>query len=126
MGHSVYVSRSCLEGDDLAVSIRARRSTGPVVAITGAAAGPGRELTARLAESGELRKVVALDSHRGDVPGVVWRVVDVRDPILSGRLADVDVIVHMDIERSPEVPGKDRRTHNVRGAQTVVTAAGAA
>jgi len=97
-----------------------------VVAITGAAAGAGRELTARLAESGELRKVVALDSHRGDVPGVVWRVVDVRDPILSGRLADVDVIVHMDIERSPEVPGRDRRTHNVRGAQTVVTAAGAA
>jgi nucleoside-diphosphate-sugar epimerase len=97
-----------------------------VVAVTGAAAGAGRELTARLAESAELRKVVALDSHRGDVPGVVWRVVDVRDPLLSGRLADVDVIVHMDLERSPEVPSRERRTHNVRGAQTVVTAAGAA
>jgi nucleoside-diphosphate-sugar epimerase len=70
--------------------------------------------------------VVALDDHRGDVPGVIWRVVDVRDPLLSGRLADVDVIVHLDVERSPEADARQRRTHNVRGAQTVLTAAGAA
>jgi nucleoside-diphosphate-sugar epimerase len=108
------------------VSIRARRSTGPVVAITGAATGVGRGLATRLAQSGEIRKVVALDDHRGDVPGVTWRVVDVRDPLLSGRLADVDVIVHLDVELSPEADGRERRTHNVRGAQTVLTAAGAA
>jgi nucleoside-diphosphate-sugar epimerase len=108
------------------VSIRARRSTGPVVAITGAATGAGRGLATRLAQSGQIRKVVALDDHRGDVPGVTWRVVDVRDPLLSGRLADVDVIVHLDVERSPEADARRRRTRNVRGAQTVLTAAGAA
>ncbi|MGI8330868.1 NAD-dependent epimerase/dehydratase family protein [Actinomadura scrupuli] len=108
------------------MSIRARRSTGPVVAVTGAATGAGRALAIRLAQSGQIRKVVALDDHRGDVPGVTWRVVDVRDPLLSGRLADVDVIVHLDVERSPEADPRERRTRNVRGAQTVLTAAGAA
>jgi nucleoside-diphosphate-sugar epimerase len=97
-----------------------------VVAITGAATGAGRGLAIRLARSGEIRKVVALDDQRGDVPGVIWRVVDIRDPLLSGRLADVDVIVHLDVERSPEADLKERRTRNVRGTQTVLTAAGAA
>lgn len=101
-----------------------------MVAVTGAASGAGRVLTARLAElaaeGAGVRKVVALDAHRGDVHGVTWRVVDLRDPMLSGRLSDVDVIVHLDIERSPEVGSRERRTHNVRGAQTVVTAAAAA
>ncbi|MGH3391037.1 MAG: NAD-dependent epimerase/dehydratase family protein [Actinomadura sp.] len=106
--------------------IRPRRSSGQVVAVTGAAAGAGRALATRLAQSGAVRKVVALDDHRGDVPEVIWRVVDIRDPLLSNRLADVDVIVHLDIERSPEVGHKERRTYNVRGAQTVVTAAAAA
>jgi nucleoside-diphosphate-sugar epimerase len=106
--------------------IRPRRSSGPVVAVTGAATGAGRALAARLAESGEVRKVVAIDEHRGDVPDVTWRVMDVRDPLLSNRLSDVDVIVHLDIERSPEADHRERRTYNVRGAQTVVTAAGAA
>ncbi|MBA8948879.1 NAD-dependent epimerase/dehydratase family protein [Actinomadura namibiensis] len=106
--------------------VRPRRSKGPVVAVTGAAAGAGRLLAARLAEREDIRKVVAIDGHRGDVPGVTWRVVDIRDPLLSNRLSDVDVIVHLDLERSPELDPRERRTHNVRGAQTVVTAAAAA
>ncbi|KAB2343399.1 NAD-dependent epimerase/dehydratase family protein [Actinomadura rudentiformis] len=122
--------------------VRPRRSKGPVVAVTGAASGAGRLLAARLAEraahadevgaggrppSGQrVRKVVAIDGHRGDVPGVTWRVVDIRDPLLSNRLSDVDVIVHADLEYSPELDPRERRTHNVRGAQTVVTAAAAA
>ncbi|MBC6462005.1 NAD-dependent epimerase/dehydratase family protein [Actinomadura sp. HBU206391] len=106
--------------------VRPRRSTGPVVAVTGAATGAGRALAARLAQSEEIRKVVALDAQRGDVPDVTWRVVDVRDPMLSNRLADVDVLVHLDVEWSPEVEQRERRTYNVRGAQTVVTSAGAA
>ncbi|MFC9972476.1 NAD-dependent epimerase/dehydratase family protein [Spirillospora sp. NPDC127200] len=106
--------------------VRPRRSKGPVVAVTGAATGAGRLLAARLAERDDIRKVVAIDGHRGDVPGVTWRVVDIRDPLLSNRLSDVDVIVHLDIERSPAVDPRERRTHNVRGAQTVVTAAAAA
>ncbi|WP_396448994.1 NAD-dependent epimerase/dehydratase family protein [Actinomadura sp.] len=106
--------------------VRPRRSKAPVVAVTGAASGAGRLLAARLAGREEIRKVVAIDGQRGDVPGVTWRVTDIRDPLLSGRLSDVDVIVNLDIERSPDADPRERRTHNVRGAQTVVTAAAAA
>lgn len=80
---------------------------------------------ARLRQAEEVRKVVAIDDHRGDVTGVTWRVVDVRDPALAGRLADVDVVVHLDLDLSPESDHRARRTHNVRGAQTVLTAAAA-
>jgi nucleoside-diphosphate-sugar epimerase len=106
--------------------VRQRRSSGPVVAVTGAASGLGRALADRLSGSVEIRKVVALDDHRGDVTGVTWRVVDVRDPLLTGRLSDVDVIVHLDVDRSPDSGHKERRAYNVRGVQTVVTAAAAA
>ncbi|RAY13327.1 NAD-dependent dehydratase [Actinomadura craniellae] len=106
--------------------VRARRSAGPVVAVTGAATGAGRALARRLAESAGIRKVVAIDDHRGDVQGVLWRVTDVRDPLLSRRLSDVDVIVHLDLDQSPESDPRERRAYNVRGTQTVLTAAGAA
>ncbi|WP_376766634.1 NAD-dependent epimerase/dehydratase family protein [Thermomonospora cellulosilytica] len=106
--------------------VRPRRSTGPVVAVTGAATGAGRLLVRRLAGNADVRKVVAIDGHRGDVAGVLWRVADVRDPLLSNRLADVDVLVHLDIDRSPDGDPRERRTYNVRGAQTVVTASAAA
>ncbi|MGH3242987.1 MAG: NAD-dependent epimerase/dehydratase family protein, partial [Spirillospora sp.] len=106
--------------------VRPRRSKGPVVAVTGAASGAGQLLAARLADRQEVRKVVAIDGQRGDVPGVTWRVVDIRDPLLSNRLSDVDVIVNLDVAHSPDLDPRERRTHNVRGAQTVVTAAAAA
>ncbi|HEY8479804.1 MAG TPA: NAD-dependent epimerase/dehydratase family protein [Spirillospora sp.] len=106
--------------------VRPRRSRNPVVAVTGAAAGTGRLLAARLAEREDIRKVVAIDAVRGDVPGVTWRVVDIRDPQLPSRLTDVDVIVNLDVEYSPDADPRERRTHNVRGVQTVVTAAAAA
>jgi nucleoside-diphosphate-sugar epimerase len=105
--------------------VRPRRSAGPVIAVTGAADGIGRALVARLAASGEIKKVIALDDHRGDVPGVTWRVVDIRDPQLASRISDVDVIVHLDIDHSPDTDHRERRAYNVRGAQTVVTAAAA-
>ncbi|MFB9832145.1 NAD-dependent epimerase/dehydratase family protein [Actinoallomurus acaciae] len=105
--------------------VRPRRSAGPVVAVTGAADGIGRALVARLAASADVRKVVALDDHRGDVPGVTWRVVDIRDPQLTSRISDVDVIVHLDVDQSPETGHRERRAYNVRGAQTVITAAAA-
>ncbi len=56
----------------------------PVVAVTGAARGLGLALTARLAQSPLVGRVVALDDNRGDVSGVTWRIVDVRDPALAG------------------------------------------
>jgi len=97
----------------------------PVVAVTGAARGLGLALTSRLAASPLVGRVVAIDGSRGDVSGVTWRIVDVRDPVLAGRLADVDVVVHADVDLSPDAESRSRRAFNVRGAQTVLTAAAA-
>ncbi len=113
---------------DLADSEEAERMGSeqrPVVAITGAAHGLGLALTTRLASSDLIGRVVAIDGTRGDVKGVTWRIVDVRDPALAGRLAGVDVIVHTDIDMSPDTDARSRRAFNVRGAQTVLTAAAA-
>ena len=79
----------------------------------------------RLAASTRVGRVVAIDDHRGDATGVTWRVVDVRDPALAGRLSGVDVVVHTDIDLAPDSDHRARRAYNVRGAQTVLTAAAA-
>ena len=97
----------------------------PVVAVTGAATGLGLALTERLAHSPLVGRVVAIDGSRGDVSGVTWRIVDVRDPALAGRLSDVDVVVHTAVDCSPDSDARIRRAFNVRGAQTVLTAAAA-
>jgi nucleoside-diphosphate-sugar epimerase len=97
----------------------------PVVAVTGAARGIGHALTVRLAASPDVRKVIAIDSDRGDITGVTWRVADVRDPALAGRLAGADVVVHADYDLAPDSDARPRRAFNVRGAQTVLTAAAA-
>jgi nucleoside-diphosphate-sugar epimerase len=102
-----------------------RRDERPVVAVTGAASGLGHTLTVRLAASPRIGRVIAIDGHRGDVPGVMWRVVDVRDPALASRLAGVDVVMHLDLDLAPNSDHKPRRAFNVRGAQTVLTAAAA-
>jgi len=103
----------------------ARRSDRPVVAVTGAAHDLGLALTRSLAQSSRFGRVIAIDDHRGDLTGVVWRVVDIRDPILASRLAGIDVIVHADLDLAPDSDPKARRAFNVRGAQTVLTAAAA-
>jgi nucleoside-diphosphate-sugar epimerase len=102
-----------------------RRDDHPVVAVTGAAGGFGHALTVRLAASPRIARVIAIDDHRGDATGVTWRVVDVRDPALAGRLAGVDVVVHTDLDLAPRSDYRSRRAFNVRGAQTVLTAAAA-
>jgi nucleoside-diphosphate-sugar epimerase len=56
---------------------------------------------------------------------VTWRVADVRDPALAARLAGVDVVVHADMDTSAATDPRQRRALNVRGAQTVLTAAAA-
>ena len=108
--------------------VRSERSTQPmpVVAVTGAAGGIGYALTVRLAASPAVKKVIAIDIRRGDVAGVTWRVADVRDPALAGRLAGVDVVVHADLDLAPDSDARQRRAFNVRGAQTVLTCAAAA
>jgi nucleoside-diphosphate-sugar epimerase len=109
-------------------SVRRERSTAPappVVAVTGAARGVGQALAVRLAESSLIDRVVAIDDHRGDAARVTWRVADVRDPALAARLAGVDVVVHADMDTSAVTDPRQRRALNVRGAQTVLTAAAA-
>jgi nucleoside-diphosphate-sugar epimerase len=98
---------------------------GPVVAVTGAARGLGHELAVRLAASARVSRVIAIDDHRGEATGVTWRVVDVRDPVLASRLAEVDVLVHTDLDLTPDSDRAARRAFNVRGVQTVLTAAAA-
>ena len=97
----------------------------PVVAVTGAAGGIGSALAVRLAASPNVKRVIAIDGERGDIAGVIWRVADVRDPALAGRLAGVDVVVHADLDLAPDSDARTRRAFNVRGAQTVLTAAAA-
>ena len=99
--------------------------TSPSVAITGATHGLGHALTAHLATSEQVSKVIAIDEQRGDVAGVIWRLADVRDPALAARLADVDVLVHTDVDTSVDGDYRARRAYNVRAAQTVLTAAAA-
>jgi nucleoside-diphosphate-sugar epimerase len=98
---------------------------GPVVAVTGAARGLGHALASRLATGGRVGRVIAIDDHRGEAPGVTWRIIDVRDPALAGRLAGVDVVVHTDLDLAAGSDPRARRAFNVRGAQTVLTAAAA-
>ena len=98
----------------------------PVVAVTGAAEGIGAAVAARLAANPEVRKTIGLDLRRVDLPGVVYRSADARDPGLAERLAGVDVIVHADMDRSLDTDPSKRTAWNVRGAQTVLTAAAAA
>jgi nucleoside-diphosphate-sugar epimerase len=105
--------------------IASRDQPMPVVAVTGAASGIGHALTVRLAASAQVKRVIAIDDHRGDVAGVTWRVADVRDPALAGRLAGVDVVVHADFDLAPDSNARQRRAYNVRGAQTVLTGAAA-
>ena len=95
------------------------------MAITGAARGLGHALALRLAASPAVRRVIAIDDHRGDVVGVTWRLADVRDPTLAGRLSGVDVLVHTDIDMAADTDDRARRAFNVRAAQTVLTSAAA-
>ncbi|MFG1809383.1 SDR family oxidoreductase [Streptomyces sp. NPDC049040] len=104
----------------------ARGAAGPVVAITGAASGVGLALACRLVESDQVRKVVAIDERRGDVPGATWRVLDVRDPAIAEKLRGADVVVHLAMDLDLESDAKARSAFNVRGTQTVLTAAAAA
>jgi nucleoside-diphosphate-sugar epimerase len=109
---------------------RARRG-GPVVAVTGAAHGVGELLVRQLASSAAVKKVIAIDTIRGDVPEATWRLVDVREPALVERLAGVDVLVHLAVDSSvdhddADLHGGHGRGARARGTATVLTAAPAA
>jgi nucleoside-diphosphate-sugar epimerase len=102
------------------------RRTGPVVAVTGAAHGIGELLVRRLAASTAVKKVIAIDTIRGDVSEATWRLVDVRDPAVVERLAGVDVIVHLAVDSSVDHGDATHHDDGARGTATVLTAAPAA
>ncbi|WP_424211874.1 SDR family oxidoreductase [Streptomyces sp. BI20] len=99
---------------------------GPVIAVTGAAGGIGAALLARLAESDEIKQLVAVDERRGERTDVQWHVLDVRDPAIAERLRGVDVVVHLAVDLDLETDPAARTAYNVRGTQTVLTASAAA
>jgi nucleoside-diphosphate-sugar epimerase len=112
-----------------ATAVTKARSSGrrkPVVAVTGAARGVGELLTRRLASSDAVKKVVAIDTIRGDTPRATWRLADVCDPTLADRLTGVDVVVHLATMRPAESDRPSKPSTNVRGTATVLTAAPAA
>ncbi|MET8180599.1 SDR family oxidoreductase [Streptomyces sp. NPDC005336] len=104
----------------------ARTARRPVVAVTGAASGPGALLTQRLAESEEIKHVVAIDERRGEVTEAQWQVLDVRDPAIADKLRGADVVVHLAVDLDLGTDPAARTAYNVRGTQTVLTAAAAA
>jgi nucleoside-diphosphate-sugar epimerase len=99
---------------------------GPVVAITGAASGVGALLTERLAASDEIKQVIAIDERRGEVAEAQWQILDVRDPAIAEKLRGADVVVHLALDLDLETDPAARTAYNVRGTQTVLTAAAAA
>ncbi|MFE7133768.1 SDR family oxidoreductase [Streptomyces sp. NPDC057638] len=99
---------------------------GPVVAVTGAATGIGELLARQLAASDEVRQVIAIDERRGEVPGAQWHILDVRDPAIAEKLRGADVVVHLALDLDLETDPSTRTAYNVRGTQTVLTAAAAA
>ncbi|MGO4460358.1 SDR family oxidoreductase [Streptomyces sp. M-16] len=102
------------------------RRHSPVIAVTGAASGVGAALVARLAVSDEVKQVVAIDERRGDCASAQWHVLDVRDPAIAEKLRGADVVVHLALDLDLETDPAARTAYNVRGTQTVLTAAAAA
>jgi nucleoside-diphosphate-sugar epimerase len=98
----------------------------PVVAVTGAAHGLGELLVRRLASSDAVKKVIAIDTIRGDVAEATWRLVDVRHPGLADRLSGVDVVVHLAVDSALDHDNPEYHASTVRAAATVLTAAPAA
>ena len=106
--------------------VRSRRTRRPVVAVTGAASGVGEVLTRRLLANPDVGRVIGIDESRGNVQGVTWRVLDICEPALATRLSSIDTVVHLAVDARVETSAPGRSTRNVRGTQTVLTAAAAA
>ncbi|MEE1938870.1 SDR family oxidoreductase [Streptomyces sp. TRM 70361] len=105
-------------------------AAGRAVAVTGAASGIGALLTERLVASPEVGRVVAIDERHGGTDGARWHLLDVRDPAIADRLRcdgdPVDTVVHLAVDLDLETDPAARTAYNVRGTQTVLTAAAAA
>jgi nucleoside-diphosphate-sugar epimerase len=130
-GTTNHVSRAQRSPTRRSGPVRSRRSpAGLVVAVTGAADGVGRSLAQRLSGRDDVAAVVAVDERGGDLPGVRWKVVDVRSPELVDAIGGCDTLVHAAV---PDVPGdpawpslETALARMVDGARTAVIAAAAA
>jgi nucleoside-diphosphate-sugar epimerase len=111
--------------------VKTQRS-GAVVAVTGAASVLGTAVVGALADAPEVKRVVAIDpsppAGRGKsrTAGVIWRTGDVRDPALSAALAGAGAVVHLAGDRAADSDPSQRRALNLRGTETLLTAAAAA
>ena len=105
---------------------RRAKARAATVVVTGAAGAIGTALLRRLVACDEVGAVVALDLHPGTAEGVEWRTGDVRDPGIAAALAGADAVVHLAVDWRLESPSEERTSLNVRGTQTVMTAAAAA
>jgi nucleoside-diphosphate-sugar epimerase len=80
-------------------------------------------LVRRLVELDKPGRVVGIDIERRVVPGVTWRLADVRDPTLATRLSGVDTVVHLAGDRSVDADPQMRRALNVHGTDRLLDAA---
>jgi nucleoside-diphosphate-sugar epimerase len=104
--------------------VRLRRKAVPgVVVVTGAATGLGRLFVERLAMRDDLDGLVGLDTATARVDGVVWRTLDVRDPLLATRLAGATTVVHLATSYDVTEPASARRALNLRGTAQVLACA---
>src|SRR5262249_32771831 len=97
----------------------------PVVAVAGAAPGLRVAPTPRPGPARPVSPGIALgdpprDPTRGLLPGG-----GITHPAPAGRLSGSDVVVHTDLDLAAGSDARARRAYNVRGAQTVLTAAAA-
>jgi nucleoside-diphosphate-sugar epimerase len=97
-----------------------------VVAVTGAASGLGLVSARVLAADPAVGRVIGIDTRRGHVEGATWRLHDVCDPGIAARLGGVDTLVHLALDLGVDGAGHGLGSRNVRGTQTVLTAAAAA
>ncbi len=108
---------------------RSARRRGLAVAVTNASGPTGLAVTRALRDDPDVRSVVAVDTRRGAVEGVSWRIGDASSPSVVRHLEGVDAIVHLacadDLGPTLLLDGRARRAKTVRAAQAVVTAAAA-
>jgi nucleoside-diphosphate-sugar epimerase len=107
---------------------RSGRTGGRVVAVTGAAGPVGQPVAARLLADERVRRVVALDTRRGDLDGVQWRVLDLAAPPPAGsgladRLGACDAVVHCASWGDPSAPPAARRRRTLDAATALLDAA---
>ncbi len=98
----------------------------PVVIVTGALGGLGQAVAAGLVGATGIGTVIALGGRRSSISGTTWRTADVLDPGVATKFSDADVVVHLDLDLGIDAEPVARSTVNVRGVETVLTAAAAA